>query len=100
MTNKYALITLFIAGRTPGKAEVFIKFLKEVYVINSLKANILIGMDILGPERIVVDIPRRKLIFYNCSDIKVKAEPITKENIRICRVVRTDKAWEIPPYIT
>lgn len=49
------------------------------------------GMDILGPKQIVIDIPSRRLLFRSCEGIFVSCEVKAYDNVQIRRTVRTTK---------
>lgn len=51
--KEFAVIDLYI----PGKDSRTAKITHEVHLINDLKAKLLIGVDIMGLESIVADIP-------------------------------------------
>ena len=53
-SNKYVVITFYLEGTIKGKT-IFTKITREIYVIDDLKAGILIGVDILTLEYIVID---------------------------------------------
>ena len=55
--NKFAIIKFLFKGNIPEGKEVFIKFNRKVYIVNNLKANILLSINILGPEKVIIDIP-------------------------------------------
>lgn len=99
-TNEYVIVVLFLYGFTPRGESTFIKITREFHIVNNLKANMLLGIDILKPERVVIDLPRKKLIFGSYDDTEVEAEPSARENTRIRRVVRADKAQLIPAHST
>ena len=44
----------------------------EVYLINNLKINILINIDILAPKGIVIDLKWKTVIIYSYNSIKLK----------------------------
>lgn len=51
--------------------------------MDNLKAKFLMGMDVLGPEQVVIDIFNRKLRFGSCESIAV-----------LCEVKARDKWWK------
>ena len=53
--NKYAIVTIFIPGQTDGRPAVA-SLTHQLHIMDKLKAKVLIGMDILGPEQAVIDI--------------------------------------------
>ena len=87
VTDEYCLIDLCIPNTAKGRA-LAAHIRKQVHIVDSLKAKMLMGIDILGPERMSIDVEKQKLIIrsYNnlTADIKVKA----KDNVEVRRHVR------------
>ena len=54
-SNKYAVLTFYIEGVLPDGTRAFTQITREIYIVDDLKAGILIGADILTPKRIVID---------------------------------------------
>ena len=52
--------------KSKGKS-ILIKLTRDIHFVDDLKANLLIGMDILGPEGIVIDFPRESIIVTRCG---------------------------------
>ena len=50
---------------------IFIKFIKNIHVINNLKTNLLIDMNIFDFENIIINISKKKIIFIKCENIVV-----------------------------
>ena len=90
-TDKWTVLSLFIKGQTPNRRDVFIKFTKEFYIVDNLKANLLIGMDIIGPEKATINIPQGYIAFRTCGNARIPVQATARDNIRIRRVVRAEK---------
>lgn len=99
-TNEWTRLSFFMKGRTPEGKPVIIKFTREIHVVDNLKANILIGMDILGPEGVIIDLPNENVIFSKCGNVAVPVQATARDNVRIRRVVRSEKKQIIPPRST
>ncbi len=70
---------------------------RDVHLVDDLRANLLIGMDIIGPERISTDIPARKAIIGGCRNLLVDLQITPRQNGRIRQVVKTASKIVLPP---
>ena len=77
-----------------------IKIIRDFYIVNNLKANVLIGMDILCPEKAVIDLPIGRISFGSYEDIAVPVEYTPRDNVQIRRIVCADCAQTILPRST
>ena len=73
-TDGYTVLDLPLPGTDANGTDVVAVLTCEAHIVNDLSAKMLIGMDILGPESILLDIPRRKAILYSCAKMAI---PIT-----------------------
>ena len=60
-----------------------IKYIKNIYIINNLKANFLINMNIFDFKNVIINISREKIIFIKCENIVVFIQIIIRNNMRI-----------------
>ena len=67
-TDEYCLLDLYIPGMAIGKASVA-HIRREVHIVENLKAKMLMGVDILGPERMSIDIGEEKLLIRSCDGL-------------------------------
>ena len=70
--DEYAIV-LFMFKGTQKEESVLAKFWQQVYLVDNLKTNLLIGIDIIGPELVVVDMEQKKVILGSCY-VKVPIE--------------------------
>ena len=68
-----------------------IKFTRDIHVVDNLKVNLLIEINILGPEDIIVDLSKAKIIFTKCDKVTVLVQATARNNVRIRRVVRAKR---------
>ena len=80
-----------IKGFNINGKKVFIKLNYKIYIIDNFKANILIGINILGYKKAIIDFLKRRIIVRNYKNIEVAIKLIAKENIYICRTLRINK---------
>ena len=48
-----------------------IKFTRDIHIIDNLKINLLIRMNILGPEGVMINLLSEKVIFIKCGNVSV-----------------------------
>ena len=99
-TNEWTTVSFFMKGKTPEGKPVMIKFTHDIHVVDNLKANLLVGMDILGPEGVIIDLPNESVIFSRCGNVSVPVQATARDNVRIRRVVRSEKRQIVPPKST
>ena len=63
--------------------------------MDKLKAKVLIGMDILGPEQAVIDIERQILTLPMCQNLTTKLT-VTLKHQRTSRIVLAEKLFTVP----
>ena len=61
MTNEYAIVPFEFEDTQRGQP-LLASFWREVHLVDDLEANILIGIDIMGPELVTVDMGQKKAI--------------------------------------
>jgi hypothetical protein len=96
-TSEYVDLDLFFSGSASGKPAVG-RIRREVHVVEGLRAGMLMGVDILGPERMVIDFAANKLIVGSCQGLSVDIAVKSRENApRIDRRVKVEKNTTIAP---
>ena len=70
-TNEFAVVNLYLSGTHPDGSNAVAVITREAHVVDDLNARMLIGMDILGPEAVVLDIPQRLAIIHSCQKVSV-----------------------------
>ena len=58
-TSEYVTIPIYLLGQVEGK-EVLAYFRREMYLIDDLRAKMLLSNDILGPEGFIIDVANSK----------------------------------------
>ena len=71
--------------------QILIKFIRDIHIMNNLKANFLISMDILDFKDVIINISKKKIIFTKCENIAVFIQIIIRNNVRIRRIVRSKR---------
>ena len=98
-TEEYALIDMWVPGHQNGK-KCIAHIRREVHFVDNLRAKMLMGMDILGPERMIVDIGSETLTIRSCENLTAPIQVTAKDNVNVRRAVRVEKKVTIPPQST
>lgn len=94
--EEFAVIDLYI----PGKDGQTAKITREVHLVNNLKAKLLIRVDIMGPEGIVADIPRRVAVIHSCERLEINLSVSPRSNQRTQVSVASLAEASIPLFST
>ena len=94
--SKHVVITLFIPGKVNGKPALA-SITHQLHIVDNLQANILIGMDILGPEQAIVNVGRRILTLLLCENLQASLTILPKRARTAGRVVLASKLTTILP---
>ena len=79
--SQFVLVSIYLLGRDRKIALIE----REVHIVDNLKVNLLVGMDILAPEGILIDLENRLATIRSCESIQL---PLTIES-RSSKVDRT-----------
>ncbi|SLM38909.1 probable transposable element [Lasallia pustulata] len=95
-SDEYVILDVFLDG-TINDAPARAHMRREAHVVDSLKAKFLMGVDILAPERICLNLSEGKMVVRSCKDLVAPIQITAKDNVRVQRIVRTEKRLVIPP---
>ncbi len=90
---EYAISDIYIPG-WKNEQKVIAHIRREIHLVDDLKANMLIGNDIIEPEGIVIDAKKREMHIGSC-DITAKVE--IKSSKSVIRPIHLRKTTIIPP---
>ena len=76
-TDEYVLVSMYLLGLKRNNNTALIYIIREIHLINGLKANLLMGNNIMGPKKIILDVSKNKARISSC-DIIIK---ITTHNV-------------------
>ena len=96
-SSKYVVMDFFVPGLTKSGEQAIAHFTRELHLVKELKAKVLIGMDILGPEGIDVSHSKRKIVISSCDDFTANLI-ITPKGQRTERTVRALKRVQVPAH--
>lgn len=97
-SDEYAVLTFYMEGVLPDGTRAFAEITREVHIVDDLKAGMLIGSDILTPERMVIDFATQSIKIGSCRDMAVpmdsraRSEPVrraVKSSARLTLAPRT-----------
>ena len=83
-SDEYAVITFYMEGVLPDGARAFAQITREIHVVDDLKAGMLIGSDILTPERMAIDFATQSIKIGSCRgmtvpmDSRARSQPIKR----------------------
>ena len=97
--NKYIIIIIYIRN-TFNRQSKTIYFIIKIYIIDDLKANIFININILILEGIIIDLNIKILIFNKYSKLQILFDIIIKLNPYFKRIIRFKSVIIITPDTT
>lgn len=80
---------MYIKGHVHDKESVA-HIRREVHVVDNLKAKLLLGMDIMAPERMVVNLDTKQLTVNSCRGLTTNLNVTTRDNTRIRRIIKPE----------
>ena len=98
-SDEYAILTFYMEGVLPNGARAFAQITREIHIVDDLKAGMLIGADILTPERMVLDFATQSIRIGSCRDIVVPMDSRARSE-PIKRAVRSASRLILPPRTT
>ena len=66
-TSEYVLIPVYIPAVKDDGTKVLCRIKREIHLVDNLRAHMLIGNDIIGPEQIVLDVAANKAYIGSCN---------------------------------
>ena len=98
LTDKYAIVPISLTGKDHKGHPAIARFRREVHLVEHLKANMLLGTDILGPEQITIDLGKKEAIIGSCG-VNVPIDIGSRNNTpAIVRAVHIRKTTQVPPH--
>ena len=94
-SSEYAICDIHLKGEKDGKPVTSV-LRREIHLVDNLKANMLIGNDIIGSEGIVID-PVKKQAFITSTGATIPIEVRSPKN-NIQRPVHIRKTTIVPPH--
>ena len=66
-TDEYVLVPIYIPAVRKDGIKVLCRIHREIHLVDNLKAHMLLGNDIIGPEKIVLDVAQNKAYIGSCG---------------------------------
>ena len=97
-SSEYTELDFYIHGKKADGTPAIAHFKREVHIVDDLKAKMLIGMDIMGPEGIALDPANKRLTVGSCGIVAPLS--VKSKGERVDRIMRTTALTTIPPRST
>ena len=75
--NEYVITQFYIDNIITNKKSIIAYVIVEIYLINDLKINMLIEINILKSQKIILNFEHNTLTINNCQNIKVAIDLIS-----------------------
>lgn len=92
-SNQYARVDIHLP-ETNGQTAVISR---EAHIVEDLKAKMLVGMDILAPEGITMNLPRKIAVIGSCGNIEIPLTITTKPANQVQHIILFKRRITIPP---
>ena len=94
ISSKYVQLPMYVVDKDRSIVGCFHR---PVHIVNDMRAKLLIGMDVIGPEGWMLDFRQSKVTFPNLDNISVKMAITSKDNENVRRFIRASRKQIIPP---
>ena len=61
----------FIKEKISKRKSIIIKFIKNIHIVNNLKTNLLIKMNILNLKEMIINLFKKNIIFAKCENVSI-----------------------------
>ena len=95
--TEFIVMDLYFPGLLDNDAALA-RIQAEVHLTDDLKANMLIGTDVLTPHRFVLDCASQTAIIASCQNVKISARSVAKPHSQVKRTVKTRSALTLAPH--
>ena len=68
-SEEFAALSLYFSGKNDAEKLVYASVRCEIHLVEGLRANLLIGNDIILPENFVIDIEKKTTLIGSCKVI-------------------------------
>ena len=95
-TDEYIIASIYIPRKTTNGSTATAKLApREIYIIDNLRANILIGMDIITLEGINI-LASKRVVYITSYKIEAPIK-VLSTSLLVRRIISAKKAIVIPP---
>ncbi len=65
--EEFAILFLYFLGKNDGGQQVYTSLSCEILLVESLRANLLIGNNSMSPEGFIIDVKRKSVFIGSCG---------------------------------
>jgi len=99
LSNLYSVVTIFVPGQRQGGELVLMEVEVEVHLVQGLKCNMLIGVDMLKPYGMSLDFGSSTLRIPSCeASAPIRTKPVEKQREAQRRKVKVSERTIVSPY--
>ncbi|KAI4106607.1 MAG: hypothetical protein L6R37_002108 [Teloschistes peruensis] len=96
MANSYITVPLFLLGRKADGSRAFAKLCRrKIYIVGKCNVGMLVANDIIGPERITIDIAARMATVGSCG-VDIVVQPRREDDLRL--IAEERRTSTVPSY--
>ena len=96
--NTFAVLDFFIPSKAASGKAVLAQISREVHIVDRLKAKVLIGMDIIRPERMSANINTKLLTIRSCEGTIVPVTITPRPNSKVRRSIQSHNKMTVQPH--
>ena len=74
-TDKFVVMSVYFPCKAQDGNKVLAYIRREFHLVDDLRTQILIGNDVIGPEKIVIDVGNKTATFGNCDNAVATVNP-------------------------
>lgn len=98
-TSEYIVIDLYMIEKTKSIKHIA-KFLAKIHIVDDLKTNLLIDIDVMKSQKMKIDLEHSTLIIDACKNLVVSINTIAKSHSNIKRTIRARHVTTISSHFT
>ena len=96
-SDEFTIITFYIKKVLSNDTRTFTQITRKIYIVNNLKANMLINSNILTPKRIIIDFDTQLIIINSYRSITIPINSRARSN-SIKRTIKTSSRIVLSPH--
>ena len=98
--SDYAVLSLYLDGQLADKTAATGKFDIEVHLVEDLKANILVGNDVLAAQHVKLDLAQQTVQLGSCQDLVAPISVLARKEAGLKRTIRAKGSVIVPAKTT
>ena len=96
LSDEFIVLTFYLRGKLNGQ-QAAAAITRELHVVDELKANMLIGNDIITPEGMCLDFSKQQLLIGSCQNIRVPFSTVARQDPHVKRTIRARAGTVLAP---